>query len=190
MRQQASALHGTDREARQVIVALTVHAGHLGGLAAHQRAPRLVATGRNAGDHLTCLARIELPGGEVIQEEQRFGALHHQIVDHHRHQVDADRVMDAGLDRDLQLGAHAVGAGYQNGIDETRRLQVEQRAEAAKAADHPGAERGTRQRLDRLDQRVARRYVHTGGAIVQPVAGRRAQIVITPGHGGPRYATA
>ena len=85
MRQQASALHGTDREARQVIVALTVQAGHLGGLAAHQRTPSLVATGRDAGNHLTRLARIELPGGEVVQEEQRFGPLHHQIVDHHRH---------------------------------------------------------------------------------------------------------
>ena len=99
----------------------------------------------------------QLAGGEVVQEEQRLGALHHDVVDAHRHQVDADGVVDAGLDRDLQLGADAVGAGDQHRIDESRRLQVEQRAEAAEPAHHAGPVRRPRERLDRLDQRVGRR---------------------------------
>ncbi len=49
-------------------------------------------------------------GGEIIEEEQRLGALHHQVVDAHGDQVDADRRMQPGLDRDAQLGADAIGA--------------------------------------------------------------------------------
>ena len=36
---------------------------------------------------------VELAGGEVVEEEQRLGALHHQVVDAHGDQVDADRVV-------------------------------------------------------------------------------------------------
>ena len=148
--------------------------GHLRGLAADQGAAGLVAARGDAGDHLPRLAWVELAGSEIIQEEQRLGALHHDVVDAHRHQIDADRVVDAGLDRDLQLGADAVGAGDQDRIGEPRRLQVEQRAEAAEAAHHSWPVRGPRERLDRLDQRIGRLDVHAGGPVGQPVAGRRA----------------
>ena len=40
--------------------------------------------------------------------------------------------MHAGLDRDLDLGANAVGGGHQDRIGKTGPLEVEQ---AAKAAD-------------------------------------------------------
>ena len=134
MRQQVPAFRRADREAGEVVVAFPVQPGHLGGLAADQGAAGLVAARGDAGDHLARLARIQLAGREVVQEEQRLCALHHEIVDAHRHQVDADRVMDAGLNGDLQLGADAIGAGDQHRIDEPRRLQVEQRAKAAQAA--------------------------------------------------------
>ena len=114
---------------------------------------------------------VQLAGGEIVQEEQRFGALHHQVVDAHRHQIDADRVVQPGLDGDLQLGADAVGGGHQHRIGEPRRLQVEQRAEAAEPAHHARPLRGPRQRLDRLDQRIAGLDIHAGRAIGQPVAG-------------------
>ncbi len=56
---------------------------------------------------------IELAGGEIVEEEQRLGALHDEIVDAHRHEVDADAVMDAGVDGDLELGADAIIGGDQ-----------------------------------------------------------------------------
>ena len=75
---------------------------------------------------------VELAGGEIVEEEQRLGALHDDVVDAHRDEVDADRRVDAGVDGDLELGADAVIGGDQHRIDETGRLEVEQ---AAKAAD-------------------------------------------------------
>ena len=70
----------------------------------------------DAGDHLRRMLHRQRAGGEIIEEEQRLGALHHQIVDAHRHQVDADRVVPPGLDRELQLGADAVGGGDQHRV--------------------------------------------------------------------------
>ena len=190
VRQQMPALRRADREAGEVVVAVAVQPGHLRRLAADQGAAGLVAARGDAGDHLPRLPRIQPAGGEVVQEEQRFGALHHDVVDAHRHQVDADGVVDAGLDRHLQLGADAVGGGDQHRIDEPRRLQVEQRAEAAQAAHHAAPIGRPRQRLDRLHQRIGRLDVDAGGAVGQAVAGRWFRIVITTGHAGPRYATA
>ena len=74
---------------------------------------------------------VELAGGEIVEEEQRLGALHDEVVDAHRDEVDADRVVDAGLDRDLHLGADAVVGGDQDRVREAGGLEVEQAAEAA-----------------------------------------------------------
>ena len=59
---------------------------------------------------------VELAGGEIVEEEQRLGALHDEVVDAHRDEVDADRVVHAGLDGDLELGADAVGGRDQDRI--------------------------------------------------------------------------
>ena len=99
--------------------------------------------------------RIELAAGEIIQKEQRLGALHHEVVDRHRHQIDADAAMQAGLDRDLELGADAVGGGDQNRILEARRLEVEQPAETADLGVGAGAGGGAHHRLDQIDQTIA-----------------------------------
>ena len=53
------------------------------------------------GDHGGANLGLELAAGIVVQEEERLGALHHQVVHAHRHQVDADGVVAAGIDRDL-----------------------------------------------------------------------------------------
>ena len=54
---------------------------------------------------------VELAAGEVVEEEQRLGALHQDVVDAHRDEVDADGVVAVERERELELGAHAVGAG-------------------------------------------------------------------------------
>ena len=133
-RQQLPALGSADGEACEIVVAAGIHARHFGRLAADQRAARLAATGRNAADDGRTLVRIELAGGEIVEEEQRLGALHDEIVDAHGNEVDADRVVLVGVDGDLQLGADAVIGGNEDRIGETGRLQVEQAAEAADLA--------------------------------------------------------
>jgi hypothetical protein len=79
--------------------------------------------------------------------------------------------MAPGGDRDLQLGADAVGGGHQQGVAIAERRQVEERAEPAEAAGAAAARRRPGERLDRLDQGVAGVDVDTGLAIGLAVYG-------------------
>ena len=69
--EQALALDRADDEAGQIVFAGGVEAGHLGGLAADQRAAVGPAAAGDAGDHFGGDARVQLSDGEIIQEEQR-----------------------------------------------------------------------------------------------------------------------
>ena len=83
-------LHHADREAGQIVFAVRIHAWHFGGLAADQRAAGQFATLGDAFDHLGRDVDVELAAGEVVEEEQRLGPLHQDVVDAHGDQV-ADR---------------------------------------------------------------------------------------------------
>ena len=160
-----------DGEAGQVVFTGRVHAGHLGRFAADQRATSQFATARHALDDSGRGGHVELAAGEIIEEKQRLGALHQDVIDAHRDQVDADRVVPVQLERQLQLGAHAVGARHQH------RLLVfladfKQRAEAADAAHHAFAHRALGKRLDRFDQRIAGIDIDTGIAVRKGDIGR------------------
>ena len=61
----------------------------------------------------------------------------------------------AGFDRDLDLGADAVGGGDQDRILEAGALEVEQSAEAADLGVRARPRRGPHQRLDQLHHAVA-----------------------------------
>ena len=124
--QQLAAFGRADREAREVVVVAVIHAGHLRGLAADQRAAGLAAAFGDAADDRRALVRIELAGREIVEEEQRLGALHDDVVDAHGDEIDADRVVLAGIDGDLELGADAVIGGHQHRIGKARSLEVEQ----------------------------------------------------------------
>ena len=104
------------------------------------------------------MAGDQPPGGEVVEKEQRLGALDDQIVDAHGDQVDADRMMGAGLGRKQHLGADAVGGGDQHRIAEAAGGEVEQAAEAAERRRAPPARpvrRGQRARSGRRDRAPA-----------------------------------
>ena len=64
--------------------------------------------------------------------------------------------MQAGLDRDLELGADAIGGSNQDRIGKARSLEVEQAAEAADFSIGAGARGGANHRLDHIDQSIAR----------------------------------
>ncbi len=152
----AGLLDHADGESREVVLAVVVHAGHFGGLAADERAARRLAAGGDALDHVGGDVDVELAAREVVEEEQRLGALHEDVVDAHRDQVDADRVVAVERERELQLGADAVGAGDEHRLAEAL-ADLDQPAEAADAREHFGPHRALRERLDALDQRIARR---------------------------------
>ena len=99
--------------------------------------------------------RRQPPGREVVQEEERLGALHQDVVDAVVDQILADGVVDVAVEGDFQLGADAVGAGHQHGVAGSERLQAEQPAEAADLRQHVRREGALGQRPDAPDDLVA-----------------------------------
>ena len=154
-REQAAALRGPDRKAREIVVAVGVHAGHLRRLASDKRAAGLHAAGRDALDHLVGDVARQLAAGEIVEEEQRLRALHDDVVHRHRDKVDADRVVHAGLDRDLELCPDAVIGRDQHGIREAGGLQIEQAAEPADLGVGAAPAGRAHQRLEAFDESVA-----------------------------------
>ena len=140
-RQDLAALDGADGKAGKVVVARLVHARHLGRLAADQRAAGLPAAVGDAGDDRPRGLHVELAAGEIVEEEQRLGALDDEVVDAHGDEIDADRGVPAGVDGDLELGADAVVGGDQDRIAEAGALEVEQAAEAAEIGVRAGPAR-------------------------------------------------
>jgi hypothetical protein len=149
------AIDGTDDEARHVVFAVGVEAGHLGGLAAQQRAAVVLARPREALDDLLRHIRREATSGEIIQEEQRRRALHEDVVDAVIHQVDTDRPVTVRQEGDFQLGADAVGARHEHRLLEGGGVEFEQPAERADFREHTGRKGGLRQRLDAANGLVA-----------------------------------
>ena len=153
--QHIAAFHGADGEASEVVVAGAVHARHLGGLSADERAAAVLAALGNRCDDLCSLGALELTRRKVVEEEERLGALHDQIVDHHRHQVDADVLVHARRLRDHQLRAAAIRARDQDRVLVPARLHVEEAAETADRAHRAEARGRLGERLDVVDERVA-----------------------------------
>ena len=106
---QLVALGDADGEADEVELAGLHGAGVLGHLAADERAAGLPAALGHAVDELLDVVGVELADGDVVEEEERLGALAHEVVDAHGDEVDADRVEAAGGLGDERLGADAVG---------------------------------------------------------------------------------
>ena len=85
-------------------------------------------------DDLLGDVRREPAGRQVVEKEQRPRALHEDVVDAVIDEVDADRVVHAGHERDLELGADAVGARDEHRIGD-RRVEREESAERSDARE-------------------------------------------------------
>ncbi len=153
---ESAALRRAHAKAGEIVVFLRVHARHFGRLAADQRGARLAAAFGDARDHARGRFRIELSAGEIVEKEERLGALDHDIVHAHRHKIDADRVVTARFDGDFQLGADAVIGRDEHGIGKARRLQIEEGAKSAERRARAGPRRGFGEGLYFLHKRLAR----------------------------------
>jgi hypothetical protein len=157
-------------EAGEVVVAGRVGARHLRGLPADERAAELRAAAGEAGhDGLHALG-VHAPERDVVEEEQRHRALHEDVVHAVRDEVVAHGVVHAGRDRDLDLGADAVGGGDEDGLPVAREVGAEHPAEGADLRQHARVEGPAREALDArlgvvrrgdVDARLA--VVHGGG---------------------------
>ena len=143
----ARARHDADDEPGDVVFAVGVEPRHLGGLAAEQRAAVLAAGARHARDDLLGDVGRQPAGRQVVEKEQRPRALHEDVVDAVIDEVGADRVVHAGHERDLELGADAVGAGDEHRV-RRRPVEREQPAERSDARQHAGRVGAARERLD------------------------------------------
>jgi hypothetical protein len=115
------AVDDADGEGGEVVVAVGVEARQLGGLAAEQRAAGLATAVDDAADQRLDEVGGEHAAGDVVEQEQRLRAGDQQVVDAHRHEVDADRVVAVHGDRDQQLGADAIGAGHEHRLRDAGR---------------------------------------------------------------------
>ena len=157
-------LDDADGEAREVVLARRVEIGQFRRLPADERATRApAAVGHAAHDRLDARG-VELADADVVQEIQRLRAVDEQVVDAHGNEVDADRVVPVGEERDLQLGAHTVGGRHQHRLVVAAR-NAHERREGADAAEDLGAERRLRQRRDTPDRFVAGLDIDSGVAI-------------------------
>ncbi len=78
--------------------------------------------------------RVELAGGEIVEEEERLGALGQDVVGAHGDEVDADGLVQARGEGEHQLGAHSVRSRNEYGILEAGGLEIEEAAETAECA--------------------------------------------------------
>ena len=154
-----------DDEARDVVLAFRVEARHLGRLAADEGAPVLEAGGRDAFHHPRDHVGRERAGGEVVQEEQRFGALHEDVVDAVVDEALPHGVVAPGHERHLQLRADAVRARHEDRVAVVRAEPV-QAAEGADGGQHARRERAFRQPLDAVDGLSARADVDAALLVV------------------------
>ena len=151
-----------DDGADEVVLALRIEAGHLGGFAAEQRAAVFAAGLAHALDDAGEHRRGEMRRADVVEEEQRRGALREDVVDAVVDEALPDRVVAAGHVGDLELRAHAVRGG-----DEHLAAAggAEESAEAADFAEHAGRAGAGDGLLDGLEAAVHFIDVDAGGGV-------------------------
>ena len=121
---------------------------------------------------------------QVIEEEQRLGALDDEIVDVHGHAVDADGVADAHFDGELDLRSHAVRAGHEDRIAVVALeellvvVEAEHAGEGAVLPQDAGAVGAAEHAADEAHQPVAGLDIHTRLGVGQTTIG-----VGSAGHG-------
>src|SRR5262245_2372761 len=115
-RQHRIAFDCTDGESRKVVIVAPVDTWHFRGLAADQRATGLATTGADTGDNGGAELWPELSTRVVVKKEQGLGPLNDQIVHAHCDQIDADGVVPAGFNGDLELGTDAIRCCDKNRI--------------------------------------------------------------------------
>ena len=165
--QHVVGLDDADTGGRDVVRVGRHQPGVLGGLPAEQCTSGLHATLRDARAQCGDPLRHDATDGDVVLQQQRLGATHHDVVHHHRDEVDADGVVLVHRLSDRDLGPDAVGRGGQHRLAITA-LQGEQPGETAQPADHFGPAGLLRQRLEQFDRPITRLDIHPGRGVREP----------------------
>lgn len=132
-----------------------VHARHLCGLSTDQRTPSLQTTLGDTLDDIGGDRHIELGARKVVEEVERLGTLHNQVVDAHGNEIDTDGIVLAAVQRDTKLGSDTIRARYQDGITEPGTLEIERAAESTDFTVRSGTTGGLDDGFDGVDKGVA-----------------------------------
>ncbi len=125
------AADGADDGAGEVVLVVGVEAGHLCGFAADEGAAVGAAGFAETLDYGFDGGAVELAGGEIVEEEERAGALDGDVVDAVVDEVLADGVVDVELEGDFEFGANAIHRRDQDGVGVLFEVEGEEAAEAA-----------------------------------------------------------
>ena len=158
-------VHRAHRESREVELSPGVDRRHLRGLSPEQRAAGLPAPFRDARDDLGAVFGRKLPGGVVVEEEERLGAVDEDVVDAHGDEVDPHRVELPGRRGDLDLGPHAVGARDEDRVAVLPRGEAEEARERADLPQDLLAVRRADHRPDPANEALPLVDVDAGGSV-------------------------
>lgn len=101
----------TDAEAGEIIIVIAVEVGHDRGFTAEEAAIGLNATvGDTANDGFE-EGRVVAGHGDIVEEEEGFGAGAEDIIDAHGDEIDPNRGVISSQLGDFELGADAIGTG-------------------------------------------------------------------------------
>ena len=136
-----SSVDDPDARRGEIELALAVDAGHLGGLAADERDAGLAANLRGALDQLRDLLQVDMPGGDIVEEDQRLGAARDHVVDAVRRHVGAAVAECAARAGDDRLRPDRVGRGGEEAAVAERMERREMRRSPCAPVDSTAARR-------------------------------------------------
>ena len=152
----------TDRETREIVVIALIDARHFGRFAPDKSTAGFPASDTDAGNHRGPDFWFKFPTGIVVKKKKGLGTLDHQIVHAHRDQINADSVVAAGFDGDLELGSDAIGRRNQYRVAIAYPLEIKKPAKSPNLGVCARAGGSPDQRLDQLDHSVAGVDINTG----------------------------
>ena len=156
------AIDNADGKTSKIVLPFAVHSRHLGGLAANQSTAGLDAALGDAANNLYRFLRREFARRQIVEEEEGLGALNNDIVDAHRHQIDADRIVLVHHEGDLELGADTIGRRDQSRLLVLSSVQREETAKAAEVAHDLRTIGRLDQRFDHLHKAVTGININAG----------------------------
>ena len=116
---------------------------------------------REAFDDFHEHARLELAGAQIVQEKQRLGAEHGDVIGTMVDEIRPDGVVRVHCKGNLEFCANAVHAGNQDRLAILPDVESEQTPEASHFAKHFSAMRGRQQLRQRRLDLVAQINVHS-----------------------------
>src|SRR6267142_675036 len=126
-----------DDKPGNVILTVSVEAGHFGRLTTDQRTACLFAPSGNAFDNGDDNIGVEPSRSDVVHEEKRPCALHKNVVHAVIDEIRPDRIVTIHHDGDFQLGADAVRARNEHRALHSAEVAREHSPERADVGDHP-----------------------------------------------------